>query len=121
MRPGVPLSDRHRDRAARVDDLLASLQSVGRVHRDRANAIVAQMLLDLADEGGGAAIVAVGVALVLELDLDRRVDLRQLVGEYGVDDDAGHLLDAADVRCRRPSRPSRCCRFRFPFPFSAIN
>ena len=35
--------------------------------------------------------------LVVALDDDRRVDLGQLVGEDGLDDDALDLLDPADV------------------------
>ena len=44
------VADRHRDRAARVDDLDAARQTVGGVHGDRADAIVAEVLLHLAHE-----------------------------------------------------------------------
>ena len=44
------LADRHGDRAAGVGDLRAARQAVGDVHRDRADAVVADVLLDLADE-----------------------------------------------------------------------
>ena len=44
------VADRHRDRLARVDDLGAARETVGRVHRDRADAIVAEMLLHLRDQ-----------------------------------------------------------------------
>ena len=44
------LADRHGDRAAGVGDLLTAGQAVGRVHRDGAHAVVAEQLLDLADE-----------------------------------------------------------------------
>ena len=44
------LADGHRDRRAGVDHLEAARQAVGRVHRDRAHAVVAEVLLDLADE-----------------------------------------------------------------------
>ena len=56
------VADRDRDRAAGVDDLVAALQAVGRVHRDRADAVVAEVLLDLADQLGRFA-VAVAAAL----------------------------------------------------------
>ena len=39
-------------------DLVAALQAVGGVHRDRAHAVVAEVLLDLADELDGLAAVA---------------------------------------------------------------
>ena len=74
-------------------DLVAALEAVGRVHRDRADAVVAEVLLHLADQLGRFAVLVAG-----HLDLHRRVDLRQLVGEDGVDDDAGDLLDSSYVR-----------------------
>jgi len=87
------VADRHRDRPAGVDHLVAALQAVGRVHGDRAHAVVAEVLLHLADQLTGFA-----VAVAAHLDLHRGVDLRQLVGEYRVDDDAGHLLDPSHIR-----------------------
>ena len=87
------VADRDRDRAAGVDHLVAALQAVGGVHRHRADAVVAEVLLHLADQLGRLAVLVAG-----HLDLHRRVDLRQLVGEDGVDDDAGHLLDSSYVR-----------------------
>ena len=87
MRPSVALADGDRDRAAGVDDLHAAGEAVGGVHRDRAHAVVAEVLLHLADEG----------ALLAAVDRDRVVDLGQLVGEHGLDDDALDLLDAPDV------------------------
>ncbi len=44
------LADRHGDRSAGVDDLRSARETVGRVHRHRAHAVVAQMLLHLGDE-----------------------------------------------------------------------
>ena len=44
------LPDRDGDRAAGVDDLGAARKAVRRVHRDRAHAVVAEVLLHLADE-----------------------------------------------------------------------
>ena len=40
--------DRHRDRRAEVDDLHAALHAVGRLHRDGAHAVLADVLLHLA-------------------------------------------------------------------------
>ena len=48
--PERGLADGHRDRAAGVDHLDAAREPVGRVHRDRAHAVVAEVLLDLAHE-----------------------------------------------------------------------
>ena len=100
MRPSVDVADRHGDRAAGVDDLHAARQAVGGVHGDRADAVVAEVLLDLADEAVRAGRDALGLlGLSLALDDDRVVDLGQLVGEDGLDHDALDLLDPADVRC----------------------
>ena len=41
------VADRHRDRAAGVGDLGAADQAVGRLHRDGAHQVVAQVLGDL--------------------------------------------------------------------------
>ncbi len=43
-------ADRHGDRATGVDHFGAPGQAVGGVHRDRPNAVVAEVLLDLADQ-----------------------------------------------------------------------
>ena len=48
--PERDVADRHRDRAAGVDDLHAAREAVGGVHGDRADAVVAEVLLHLADE-----------------------------------------------------------------------
>jgi len=88
----------HRDGAARVHDLLAAGQAVRGVHGHRADAVVAQVLLDLADEGRGAARDAGVLGLDgLALHDDRRVDLGELRREHGLDDDALDLLDPARV------------------------
>ena len=55
------------------------------------------MLLDLADEVRGDVLVLLGALARRALDDDRRVDLGQLFGEDGLDDDALDLLDPADV------------------------
>ena len=74
---------------ARVDDVGAAREAVGRVHRDRAHAIVAEVLLHLRDQLARAA-VPVG-----DLDAERVVDLRQPAREDGVEDDALDLDDPA--------------------------
>ena len=74
------LADRHRDRPAGVDDLDAAGQAVGRGHGDGADPVVAEVLLDLADER----------LLALALDLDGVVD-RRAAGRPG-------------TRCRRRGR-----------------
>ena len=70
------LADRDGDRGAGVDDRVAAAQAVGGVHRDRADAVVAEVLLDLEGEVDRVAAVALG-----HLDLQRRVDLGQLFGK----------------------------------------
>ena len=78
------------DRASRIDADGAARKAVGRVHGDRADAVVTEMLLHLCDER--ARRVTLG-----DLDLECRVDLGELVGEDGVDDDALDLDDPAGV------------------------
>src|SRR5262249_1391827 len=80
------------DRAAGVDPLVAAAEALGRVHRHRAHAVVAEVLLDLADEGRRRPALGLRHA-----DLERVVDLRQVVREVGVDDNTRYLLDGADV------------------------
>ena len=46
------LADRHRDRRAGVDDVDPAGEAVGRVHRDRAHPVVAEVLLHLRDQVG---------------------------------------------------------------------
>jgi hypothetical protein len=41
---------RHRDRLTEIDRLHAALHAVGRLHRDRADAVLAEVLLDLSDD-----------------------------------------------------------------------
>src|SRR5829696_1818499 len=100
--PEDALADRDGDRAAGVDDLHAAGEAVGGVHGHRADAVVAEDLLDLAHEQGLLVVVAVlgpdRVAFLAgQLDGDGVVDLRQVVGEDRLDDDALDLLDPADV------------------------
>ena len=84
------VADGDGDRRAGVDDVDAAREAVGRLHRDRADAIVAEVLLHLRDQRPAAAVAG------RHLDRERVVDLRQLVREDGVDDDA---LDLDDLAC----------------------
>ena len=90
-RPSVDEPTGNRDRLAGVDADGAARETVRRVHRDRANPVVSEVLLHLCDED--ARRICAG-----DLDLDRRVDLGKLVREDGVDDDALDLDDPARVR-----------------------
>ena len=109
--PERGLADGDRDRRAGVDHLEAAREAVGRVHRHGAHAVVAEVLLDLAHEHALAGARADARRLLLgggrgTRDRDRVVDLRQALGEHGLDHDALDLLDAPDVALgwRR-----RCC------------
>ena len=84
-------ADGNGDRRARVHARRATRQAVGRVHGHGANAVVAEVLLHLRDQRPGR--VAFG-----DVDLEGGVDLREPVGEDGVDDDALDLDDSACVR-----------------------
>ena len=96
------LADRHRDRRAGVAHVDAAGEPVGRGHRDRADPVVAEVLLDLADER----------LQPLALDLDGVVDARQPAGrELDVHDGAGDLDDSAD-RGRCGSRHVGWCLLR---------
>ena len=76
------LADRDRDRAAGVDDVDAAGKAVRGGHGHAADPVVAQVLLDLADD----------LHAVAAYDLDGVVDPRQLAGrELDVDDGAGDL------------------------------
>ena len=88
------LAHGHGDRSAGVKHLGAASQAVRGVHGDRADALVSQVLLDLAHERALLAVLAVGV----HLDLERGVDLRQLLREEDLEHDALDLLDGPDVR-----------------------
>ena len=68
-------------------------EAVRGVHRDRADAVVAEVLLHLRDQIGLLAAVLGG-----NLDLQRAVDRGKRAGEDGVDDDAFDLDDVTDVR-----------------------
>ena len=81
------LPDRNGDRGAGVDDVDAAREPVRRIHRDGAHAVVAEVLLYLRDQ----------VSAIGEVDSHRVVDLRQLLGEDRVDDDALDLHDRSDI------------------------
>ena len=92
------LADGHGDRPAGVADLGAAREAVGGVHRHRADAVVAEVLLHLEHERAVAGVVSsLLVAVALEVDLEGVVDLGQLVRERDLDHDTLDLLDGADV------------------------
>ena len=78
-------ADRHRDRLAGIDDLGAAHQPVGRVHRDRAHGVLAEMLRHFEHQGAAAVV-----------DVQRVQDRRQLAVEMDIDDGADDLGDRAD-------------------------
>ena len=78
-------ADRHRDRLAGIDDLGAAHQPVGRVHRDRAHGVLAEMLRHFEHQRAAAVI-----------DVQRVQDRRQFALETDIDDRADDLGDRAD-------------------------
>jgi hypothetical protein len=86
------LAHRDGDRGTRVDHVGAAAQSVRRVHRDRADPVVSEVLLHLRDQRDGLAVVG-----RRNLDLEGVVDLGQLAGKDGVEDDSSDLDDLPDV------------------------
>ncbi len=102
------LADRDRDRPAGVDHVEPAREPVGRVHRNRADAIVAEMLLHLRDQRRRLAAVAARY-----LDRERVVDPGQLAGERDVDHDAldlDHLADVLAVLRVRHASPEEVVR-----------
>ena len=85
------VADGNRDRLARIDDVGAAGQAVRRVHRDGADAVVAEVLLHLRDQLPAPAF------LQGHLDRERVVDLGQPLMEDGVEHDALDLDDLAGV------------------------
>jgi hypothetical protein len=90
--PQRRLADGNGDWRAGVDHVDAARNPVGRVHRDRADPVVAEVLLHLRDQPDRRLVVA-----LRELDPQGGVDLGQPLGEDGIDDDALDLDDLADV------------------------
>ena len=91
------LSDRDADRRPEILDVDAAGETVRRVHGDCANAVVSEVLLDLRDQ------IDLGAAFLAgHLDSQSVVDLREIAGEDGVEDDASDFDDFADT-CRRLS------------------
>src|SRR5918995_2224515 len=80
------VSHRHGDRPPGVLGLDAAREAVRRVHRDRPDAVVAKVLLNLRDQ-----------LTAVDRDAQRAVDRGQFVREYGIEDDALDLHDPADV------------------------
>ena len=78
-------ADGHADLAAGGGDALAAGQALGRVHGDRADEVLAEMLGDLEDE-----------AVAIIVGLERGEDRRKLALERDVDDRADDLRDRAD-------------------------
>src|SRR5207244_7352292 len=95
---------------AGVLDGEATREPVGRVHLDRAEGIVTEVLLHLCDEGARLLALLRG-----DLDAQCAVDLRELAREDDVDDDALDLDDlprccVRAVRCVRHEPPRRACQ-----------
>ena len=78
-------SDRHRDRLAGIRHFGAAHQPVGRIHRDRADNVLPELLRHFEDQSSAAII-----------DVQRGQDRRQLAVEVDVDDGADHLRNGTD-------------------------
>ncbi len=92
-------ADRNRDRLTEIDHLHAALQAVGRLHRNRSNPVLSQMLLDLDDDVDRIAAGSRG------LDAERMVDFGKMSRfELDVDHGPDNLDDPADLLylCRHP-------------------
>ena len=86
-------ADGHRDRRARIDRLHAAAHAVGRLHRDGADAVLTEMLLDLHDDVDLVTAVA-----CFGPDPHGTVDGRQVPAlEFQIDDRADDLDDLADL------------------------
>ena len=96
-------ADRHGDRAAGVDRLLAAHQAVGGVHGDGAHFGFAEMLRHFEHD---QAVVGV--------HMQRVQDVRQIAVEAHVDDRARDLGDRADIVGGHDGIPSFDCSRRGP-------
>ena len=92
--PQGRVTHRHGDRLPGVHDVDAAREPVGGVHRDRAHAVVSEMLLHLRHERA-----------VAERDLEGGQDLGEALGEDGVEHDALDLDDLPDVLRVRHGSP----------------
>ena len=79
-------TDRDRDRFASIDYLGAAHEPVGRIHRDRAHGVLAEMLRHFEHQRAAAVI-----------DVQRVQDRRQFAVEMDIDDRADDLGDRADI------------------------
>src|SRR5262245_23894099 len=85
------LTDGHRDRLAEIDHAHAALHAVSGLHGDRADAVLAKVLLDFGDDVDLARLFAA------RLDLERVVNLWQVSGlELDVEHRSDHLNDFSD-------------------------
>ena len=92
MRPSVASPTGTEIGCARVHDVDAAREAVGRVHRDRADTVVPEVLLHLGNE-----LHRIPPVTARDVDLERVVDRRQVGMEDDVDDDAPDLDDLADI------------------------
>jgi len=79
------VADRNRDRRARVADFLTAGQTLGRVHGDGADRVLAEMLRHFENEAVAAVV-----------RLERIQNGRQMIGELDVDNGADDLGDLSD-------------------------
>ena len=101
-------ADRHRNPLAEVHRAHAALHPVGRLHRDRADAVLAEMLLDFRDD---VDLPRLGRR---RLDVQCVVDLRQVARlELHVQDGADDLNDSSDTLL--------CHRITFSSQLSALS
>ena len=99
------VADRHRDRRAGVGDRGAADQAVGRLHRDGAHQVVAEVLGDLEGQ-------RLGLAAQRDVDLAARCrSPASRRGELDVDDRADDAGDAADAAAAS-AVGARCSRLQ---------
>jgi hypothetical protein len=87
------IANRHRDRRAGIGNILPAHQTLGRVHRDAAHRVFAQMLRDLENQ-----------AVAQVLGFERIEDFRQMIIELNVDDRTDHLRNTT-LRLRHGTDP----------------
>jgi hypothetical protein len=94
---------RHLNRVSKIGRLHPALHPIGRLHRNGANAVLAQVLLDFCDDVEGCRS-----ALAIGDDSERTVDLRKVSGlELDVDNWPDHLNDVSDILCHMCSQLER--------------